>query len=256
MLIIPAIDLKDGKCVRLLRGEEGTETVFSQDPVAVARNWEECGADLIHVVDLDGAFSGKPRNFDLIAQIVKSVSSAVQTGGGIRDIDTIERYLDIGLDRIILGTAALRSPEFLTEASKLYPLKIAVGIDTKRGRIAVEGWKELTDLNPISVLNGLREAGVSLVIHTDIDRDGTLEGINIKSVEGFIRNSPIPVIASGGISSLDELEQLSGLSGEGLFGVIIGKSIYTGKISLREAIERFSDNELPSHKDAKKASEF
>ncbi len=256
MLVIPAIDLKDGRCVRLLKGEEGTETVFSQDPVAVAKNWEECGAQLIHVVDLDGAFSGKPGNFDLIEKIVKSVSCSVQVGGGIRDMETIEKYLEVGLDRVILGTAALQNPEFLTDASKRFRGQIALGIDTKNGRIAVKGWKEFVDFEAHSFLNGLKSAGISLVIHTDIDRDGTLGGINIDSVEEFVRNSPLPVIASGGISSIDDIEKLSSLTEEGLIGVILGKSIYTGKISLSEVIKRFSDFEPLRHKDTKMGSEF
>jgi phosphoribosylformimino-5-aminoimidazole carboxamide ribotide isomerase len=241
MLIIPAIDLKEGKCVRLLRGEEGTETVFSQDPLAVARKWEECGAKRIHVVDLDGAFSGKPRNFELIKEIVNSVSCSVQIGGGIRDIETIERYLETGLDRVILGTVAVQKPEILAEANRKFPQRVAVGIDTKNGRIAVRGWKQTIDFDLKSFLDYLKSAGVSLVIHTDIDRDGTLEGMNINAVEEFVRNSPIPIIASGGISSLNELEKLSNLTTVGLLGVILGKSIYSGKIDLRDAINRFSD---------------
>jgi phosphoribosylformimino-5-aminoimidazole carboxamide ribotide isomerase len=240
MLIIPAIDLKDGKCVRLLRGEEGTETVFSQDPVAVAARWEECGAKLIHVVDLDGAFSGKPRNFELIMEIVKSVSCSVQVGGGIRDIETIEGYLETGLDRVILGTAALQKPEILTEANRRFPRRVAVGIDTRNGKIAVRGWKETVECDVQSFLNDLKSVGISLVVHTDIDRDGTLEGININAVEQFVRNSPIPVIASGGISCPNDLEKLYNLTKVGLLGAIVGKSIYSGKIDLTEAIKRFS----------------
>ncbi len=242
MLIIPAIDLKDGKCVRLLRGEEGTETVFSQDPVAVAKEWEACGARLIHVVDLDGAFSGKPRNFELIKEIVSCVSCPVQIGGGIRDIETIEKYLDTGLHRIILGTAALQKPEILIEANRRFPRRIAVGIDTRNGKIAVRGWKETVDFNLKFFLNDLKTAGTSLVVHTDIDRDGTLEGINISAITEFVKSSPIPVIASGGVSSTDDLDKLSGLTKAGLLGAIVGKSIYSGKLDLREAIKRFSDN--------------
>jgi phosphoribosylformimino-5-aminoimidazole carboxamide ribotide isomerase len=242
MLIIPAIDIKDGKCVRLLRGEEGTETVFSQNPVAVAKRWEGCGARLIHVVDLDGAFSGKPRNFELIKEIVKSVSCPVQIGGGIRDIETIERYLGTGLYRVILGTVALHNPEILTEANRRFPRRVAVGIDTKGRKIAVKGWKETVDFELKSFLNDLKSAGISVLVHTDIDRDGTLDGININAVEEFVKSSPIPVIASGGVSSPFDLERLSGLTRVGLLGAIVGKSIYSGKIDLRDAIERFSDD--------------
>lgn len=240
MLIIPAIDLRNGKCVRLFKGEEGTETVFSESPLEIARQWQDCGAGLIHVVDLDGAFSGEPRNFDIIRGIVNSISARVQVGGGIRNIKTIERYLESGVNRVILGTAAFHNREFLTEVCKRFPQMIAVGIDTKMGRIAVKGWKEVIDLDTESVLNSLESAGVSLVIHTDIDRDGTMGGINLNSIERFVKSSPIPVIASGGISSLADIEKLSSLENVGLAGVILGKSIYTGKINLKEAIRRFS----------------
>lgn len=240
MLIIPAIDLKNGKCVRLFKGEEGTETVFSESPLEIARQWQDCGASLIHVVDLDGAFSGEPRNFDIIRGIVNSISARVQVGGGIRNIKTIERYLESGVNRVILGTAVFHNREFLTEVCKRFPQMIAVGIDTKMGRIAVKGWKEVIDLDTESVLNSLEAAGVSLVIHTDIDRDGTMGGINLNSIERFVKSSPIPVIASGGISSLEDIEKLSSLENVGLAGVILGKSIYTGKINLKEAIRRFS----------------
>ncbi len=240
MLIIPAIDLKNGKCVRLFKGEEGTETVFSESPLEIARQWQDCGAGLIHVVDLDGAFSGEPRNFDIIRGIVNSISARVQVGGGIRNIKTIERYLESGVNRVILGTAVFHNREFLTEVCKRFPQMIAVGIDTKMGRIAVKGWKEVIDLDTESVLNSLESAGVSLVIHTDIDRDGTMGGINLNSIERFVKSSPIPVIASGGISSLADIEKLSSLENVGLAGVILGKSIYTGKINLKEAIRRFS----------------
>ncbi len=240
MLIIPAIDLRNGKCVRLFKGEEGTETVFSESPLEIARQWQDCGAGLIHVVDLDGAFSGEPRNFDIIRGIVNSISARVQVGGGIRNIKTIERYLESGVNRVILGTAVFHNREFLTEVCKRFPQMIAVGIDTKMGRIAVKGWKEVIDLDTESVLNSLESAGVSLVIHTDIDRDGTMGGINLNSIERFVKSSPIPVIASGGISSLADIEKLSSLENVGLAGVILGKSIYTGKINLKEAIRRFS----------------
>lgn len=240
MLIIPAIDLKNGKCVRLFKGEEGTETVFSESPLEIAKQWQDCGAGLIHVVDLDGAFSGEPRNFDIIRELVNSISARVQVGGGIRNIKMIEKYLESGVTRIILGTAAFYNREFLTEACTRFPQMIAVGIDTKMGRIAVKGWKEVIDLDTESVLNGLEAAGVSLVIHTDIDRDGTMGGINPNSIERFVKSSPIPVVASGGISSMEDIEKLSSLENVGLAGVILGKSIYTGKINLKEAIQKFS----------------
>jgi phosphoribosylformimino-5-aminoimidazole carboxamide ribotide isomerase len=240
VLIIPAIDLKEGRCVRLLKGEEGTETVFSEDPSNVARKWEECGAKLIHVVDLDGAFSGQPKNVEVIRKIIESVSCSVQIGGGIRGIEAIEKYINMGAGRIILATAAFLDSEFLTEACRRFPEKIAVGIDTKMGKVAVKGWKEVVDLEIESALGVLKSAGVSLIIHTNVDRDGTMEGVDLESVREFVKASPIPVIGSGGIASMEDIEKLSSLEELGLIGVILGKSIYTGRINLKEAIQRFS----------------
>src|SRR3972149_1646536 len=240
MLIIPAIDLKGGKCVRLLKGEEGTETVFSENPLETARKWEDSGAKLIHVVDLDGAFSGEPRNFEIIRDIVNTVSADVQVGGGIRDLKAAERYIGAGVKRIILGTSAFEDRRFLIEVCNSFPERVGVGIDTKMGKIAVRGWKEVIDLDTEDFLNGLNAIGVSLVIHTDVDRDGTMEGVNLNTVEKFVKSSPIPVITSGGISSMEDIEKLSSLEEFGLVGIILGRSIYTGKIDLREAIGRFS----------------
>ncbi len=240
MLIIPAIDLKGGKCVRLLKGEEGTETVFSEDPSETARKWEDCGARLIHVVDLDGAFSGEPGNFEIISDIANTVSSEIQVGGGIRNLKTAERYIKAGVKRIIFGTSVIQDRKLLIEVCNNFPERVGVGIDTKMGRIAVKGWKEVIDVNIEGLLDDLKGYGVSIIIHTDIDRDGTMVGVNITAVEKFVRSSSIPVIASGGISSLENIAELSSLKEFGLVGVILGKSIYTGKINLREAIQRFS----------------
>ncbi|MGH7909476.1 MAG: 1-(5-phosphoribosyl)-5-[(5-phosphoribosylamino)methylideneamino]imidazole-4-carboxamide isomerase [Thermodesulfobacteriota bacterium] len=240
MLIIPAIDLKGGKCVRLLKGEEGTETVFSEDPLETARKWENLGAKLIHVVDLDGAFSGEPRNFEIIRDIANTLSADVQVGGGIRNLKTAEKYINVGVKRIILGTSAFQDRKFLTEVCKSYREMVGVGVDTKMGKIAVKGWKEVIDLNAEDFLKDLNSLGVSLVIHTDVDRDGTMGGVNLIAVQRFVKSSPIPVIASGGISSMEDIEKLSSLERFGLVGIILGKSIYTGKIDLRDAIEKFS----------------
>jgi len=240
VLIIPAIDLKGGKCVRLLKGEEGTETVFSENPLQTARKWEGCGARLIHVVDLDGAFSGEPRNFEIIRDIVNTVSADVQVGGGIRNINTVEKYISVGVRRVILGTSAIQDRKFLIDVCKSFPERVGVGIDTKMGKIAVKGWKEVIDLDTEDFLNGLNAIGVSLVIHTDVDRDGTMEGVNLNAVEKFVKSSPIPVITSGGISSLEDIEKLSTLEEFGLVGIILGRSIYTGKINLNKAIQKFS----------------
>ncbi len=240
MIIIPAIDLKDGKCVRLFKGEEEKVTVFSDNPPEIAMEWEDSGAKWIHVVDLDGAFSGKPKNFDVIKSIVDSVTCPVQVGGGIRNLDTVREYVKIGVKRVILGTAAFSDGDFLREACREFPDEIAVGIDTKNGRIAVKGWTEVIDQSTDEVLENLHDAGVSVVLNTNIDRDGTMEGINIESAREFINKSPIPVIASGGIATMEDLEKLSSIEHLGLYGAILGKSIYTGSINLKEAIKRYS----------------
>lgn len=240
MIIIPAIDLKDGKCVRLFKGEEDQVTFFSDHPSEIAQKWEEAGAKWIHVVDLDGAFSGKPINLKVIESIVDSVSCPVQLGGGIRNIDTVREYVDIGVKRIILGTAAFNDEEFLLSACQEFPEEIAVGVDTKNGKIAVKGWTEVIDQDTQEVLENLKDAGVSVVLNTNIDRDGTMEGINIDGARKFLEESPIPVIASGGIASMEDLEKLSKIEHLGLYGAILGKSIYTGNINLEEAIERYS----------------
>lgn len=240
MQIIPAIDLKDGKCVRLYKGEESAVTVFSENPGEVARKWEDAGALLIHVVDLDGAFSGEPVNLGAIKDIVDSVSCPVQLGGGIRNIETVRKYIELGIGRIIIGTAAFSDNGFLKEACAEFPGKIAVGVDTKNGKIAVKGWTEVIDADSSELLKEFKEIGVSTILNTNIDRDGTMEGINIDQVSEFISGSPIPVIASGGIASTDDLEKLSTIEDLGLEGAILGKSLYTGTIDLKDAIERYS----------------
>jgi phosphoribosylformimino-5-aminoimidazole carboxamide ribotide isomerase len=240
MHIIPAIDLKDGKCVRLYKGEEGTETVFSENPGEIALRWEECGAEWIHVVDLDGAFTGEPGNMDIIRDIASSVSCPVQAGGGIRNIDTVREYFGLGVKRVILGTAAFSDDEFLRQACREFPGGIAVGIDTKKGKIAVKGWTEVIEADTEEVLRRLDQAGVSVILNTNVDRDGTMEGINIDAAREFIGSSPLPVIASGGIATTDDLDKLKTLEQIGLYGVILGKSIYTGTINLKDAIERYS----------------
>ncbi|MGH7891363.1 MAG: 1-(5-phosphoribosyl)-5-[(5-phosphoribosylamino)methylideneamino]imidazole-4-carboxamide isomerase [Thermodesulfobacteriota bacterium] len=240
MHIIPAIDLKGGKCVRLYKGEEGTETVFSEHPGETARKWEDCGAEWIHVVDLDGAFAGEPRNMDVIRDIAARVSCPVQAGGGIRNIDTVRKYFSFGVKRVILGTAAFSDDEFLRRACGEFPGGIAVGIDTKKGKIAVKGWTEVIEAGAEEVLRKLDQAGVSVILNTNVDRDGTMEGINIDAAKEFIASSPLPVIASGGIATTDDLDKLKPLEQIGLYGVILGKSIYTGTINLKEAIERYS----------------
>lgn len=240
MIIIPAIDIKDGKCVRLFKGEEEKVTVFSDHPSEIAKEWEDAGAKWIHVVDLDGAFSGKPKNYNVIKSIVDTVSCPVQVGGGIRNIDTVREYVKMGVKRIILGTAAFSDQDFLRNACSEFPQEIAVGIDTKNGKIAVKGWTEVIDQGTQEVIQNLHEVGVSVILNTNIDRDGTMEGINIDGAREFIEQSPIPVIASGGIATMEDLEKLASIEHLGLYGAILGKSIYTGSINLKEAIQRYS----------------
>ncbi|MGD9652823.1 MAG: 1-(5-phosphoribosyl)-5-[(5-phosphoribosylamino)methylideneamino]imidazole-4-carboxamide isomerase [Candidatus Dadabacteria bacterium] len=240
MLIIPAIDLKDGKCVRLYKGEEGTETVFSERPGEVAAKWEAAGAKWIHVVDLDGAFKGEPGNLPAVKDIRAAVSCSIQVGGGIRNIETVRQYVGLGVDRVIIGTAAFNDADFLKRACKKFPGRIAVGLDTKNGKIAVKGWKEVIDTDTKEALRNLHEAGVSIILNTNIDRDGTMEGINVDAARGFIEMSPLPVIASGGIATMADLEKLDSLGSDGLYGAILGKSLYTGTIDLKEAVSRYS----------------
>ncbi len=239
MIIIPAIDLKNGNCVRLLKGEEGTETVFSNSPSDTAKKWEECGAEWIHVVDLDGAFRGNPRNFEAVKEIVRSVSSNVQVGGGIRNIATVEKYLEVGIKRVIIGTSAFTDRDFLKDICRRFPGKIAVGIDTKGGKIAVRGWKETIDTSIARTMREFYDIGASLVIHTNVDRDGTMEGVETDSIKNFLSLSALPVVVSGGIASLVDLEQIQSIRNDNLLGAILGKSLYTGSIDLKDSIRRF-----------------
>ena len=239
MIIIPAIDLKDGNCVRLLKGEEGTETIFSNNPSDTAKRWERSGAEWVHVVDLDGAFRGNPKNFEAVEEVVRSVSSNVQVGGGIRNIATVEKYLEVGVKRVIIGTAAFTDRDFLKDICQRFPGKIAVGIDTKGGRIALRGWKQTIDTSIAQTMLELHDIGVSLVIHTNVDRDGTMEGIDAESVKSFLSLCPLPVIVSGGIASLADLSKIQSIGNDNLLGAILGKSLYSGSIDLKDSIQRF-----------------
>lgn len=239
MIIIPAIDIRNGNCVRLVRGEEGSETVFSDDPADTARKWEKCGAEWIHVVDLDGAFGGAPRNFGTVRAIARSVSANVQVGGGIRNVAVLEKYLEAGVRRVIIGTSAFTDRGFLADACRRFPGKIAVGVDTRQGKIALRGWKEVVDVDIGRAMREFEDIGVSTIIRTDVDRDGTMEGINADSARSFLRMCPIAVIISGGIASVSDLEDIQSIGSENLEGAILGKSIYSDAIDLREAIRRF-----------------
>lgn len=236
MIVIPAIDLKEGKCVRLEQGLMDKDTVFCDNPAEQAREWERQGGELLHIVDLDGAFAGKPANKSAIEAIVKAVRIPTQLGGGIRDIETIKAYLDLGLSRVILGTAAQRNPKLVEEACKLFPGRIVVGIDAKNGLVAVQGWAEVTDVYAVDLARLFEGYGVTAVIYTDISRDGMMQGPNVEATRALAEAISIPVIASGGLSSLKDIENLMAVESAGVTGVITGKAIYTGAIKLAEAV--------------------
>ncbi len=234
MVIYPAIDIKDGKCVRLVQGRFDNATVYSEDPVETALKWERAGACFLHLVDLDGARTGKPQNIDIIGRIAVSLGILVQAGGGIRSMEDIEAVLGKRIRRVILGTSAVQNPGFIKEALKAYGSSIAAAIDARDGKVAVEGWFKTSGLSAVDFAREMEDLGVKTVIYTDISRDGTLSGPNFKAVEELKKAVGIEVIASGGISSLDDLKRLKET---GVSGVIIGKALYTGDIDLREALE-------------------
>ncbi len=234
MLVIPAIDLKDGKCVRLLQGRPDRVTEYSSDPVSVARRWESYGAKLLHVVDLDGAFTGSQKNLESIRKIRESVKMEIETGGGIRDMERIELLISLGINRVILGTIAIERPELVKEACKRYSGKVLVGIDAKNGLVAVKGWVEVTDVKAKELALKMQDYGAAGIIYTDISKDGMMTGPNIETTRKMVEALNIPVIASGGVSSIDDIKRLMKI--ERLWGVIIGKALYTGAIDLSEAI--------------------
>ncbi|BDI06978.1 1-(5-phosphoribosyl)-5-[(5-phosphoribosylamino)methylideneamino]imidazole-4-carboxamide isomerase [Sphaerotilus microaerophilus] len=232
MLLIPAIDLKDGKCVRLKQGDMNDSTTFGEDPAAMARRWLDAGARRLHLVDLNGAFAGKPVNEGAIKAIIAEVGSEipVQLGGGIRDLDTIERYLDDGLSYVIIGTAAVKNPGFLRDACTAFGGHIIVGLDAKDGKVATDGWSKLTGHEVVDLAKKFEDYGVEGVIYTDIGRDGMLSGINIDATVRLAQALTIPVIASGGLSNLADIEALCAVESEGVQGVICGRAIYTGDL--------------------------
>ncbi len=232
MLLIPAIDLKDGRCVRLKQGDMSESTTFGEDPAAMARRWVDAGARRLHLVDLNGAFAGKPVNESAIKAILAEVGDEipVQLGGGIRDLDTIERYLDDGLSFIIIGTAAVKNPGFLHDACTAFGGHIIVGLDAKDGKVATDGWSKLTGHEVVDLAQKFQDYGVEGLIYTDIGRDGMLSGINIEATVKLARALTIPVIASGGLSNLADIEKLCEVETEGIEGVICGRAIYTGDL--------------------------
>ena len=239
MLLIPAIDLKDGKCVRLKQGDMNDSTTFGEDPAAMARRWVDAGARRLHLVDLNGAFAGKPVNEPAIKAILAEVGEEipVQLGGGIRDLDTIERYLDDGLSFIIVGTAAVKSPGFLKDACSAFGGHIIVGLDAKDGMVATDGWAKITDHEVIDLAKRFEGYGVESVIYTDIGRDGMLSGVNIEATVKLAQALTIPVIASGGLTNLDDVRKLCEVADEGIEGVITGRAIYEGTIDFAKAQE-------------------
>lgn len=242
MILIPAIDLKDGNCVRLEQGDMDKATIFSQDPAAMAKHWVAQGARRLHLVDLNGAFAGKPKNEAAIKSILAAVGSdiPVQLGGGIRDLETIERLLDDGLETIIIGTAAVKNPGFLQEACLAFGGHIMVGLDAKEGKVATDGWSKLTGHEVIDLAKKYEDYGVEAIIYTDIGRDGMLQGINIEATQKLAQAVSIPVIASGGLTSLVDIDALCAIEEDGVMGVIAGRAIYNGNIDLAKA-QKYAD---------------
>ncbi len=240
MLLIPAIDLKDGHCVRLKQGEMEDATVFSEEPAAMARHWIDQGARRLHLVDLNGAFAGKPKNEAAIRAICEEVGDdiPVQLGGGIRDLDTIERYLDNGISYVIIGTAAVKNPGFLHDACGAFPGHIIVGLDAKDGKVAVDGWSKMTGHDVVDLAKKYEDYGVEAVIYTDIGRDGMLSGVNIEATVRLAQALRIPVIASGGIASLVDIDALCAVESEGVAGAITGRAIYEGTLDFAAAQAR------------------
>ena len=235
--IIPAVDIKNGKCVRLIQGKADQETIYSDDPVAMACHWDEEGAKLIHVVDLDGAFDVIPKNADLIKNIIYNSSVDIQVGGGIRTLEAIETYVNAGAYRVILGTIAQSDPQFVEQACKRFPGKITVGIDARDGFVAVKGWTEVSDKKATDLARQMEPLGVNGFIFTDISRDGMLQGPNLESIREFSDATKLPVIASGGVGSLDDISSLMALEAHGVSGVITGKALYDKSINIRDALK-------------------
>ncbi len=234
MLIVPAVDLKAGRCVRLLQGRAAAETIFSDDPVATARRWESEGAPRLHLVDLDGAFGGGPAQTAIVRDIARSISIPVEVGGGLRSAEHVEAVLDAGARWAIVGTRAALDPVFLGDVCRRFADRIIVGVDASDGRVAVEGWTRVLDLEAVALARDAAAAGACTIIYTDISRDGTQSGPNVWSTEAVARAAGIPVFASGGVGSLDDIRQLAGIPG--VEGVVVGRALYTGALTLRDAL--------------------
>jgi len=238
VLIIPAIDLKDGRCVRLQQGDMSTATVFGDDPVAMARHWAAQGARRLHIVDLNGAVAGRPKNEKVIREIIKAVGDAmpIQLGGGIRDLDTIESYIDAGVTYVVIGTAAVKNPGFLSDASYAFPGHIIAGLDAKDGKVAVEGWSKMTGHDVVDLAKKYEDYGIEALVYTDIGRDGMMTGINVEATFKLAQAIKIPLIASGGLNSIKDIESVcQKLVPEGVIGAITGRALYEGKIDFKKA---------------------
>lgn len=237
MDVIPAVDIKNGKCVRLFQGRMDSETVFSDDPAAMAKRWEDEGAEIIHVVDLDGAIEKSPQNLGSIREIINSVDAHIQVGGGIRNERTIRMFLEMGVKRVIIGTEAIRNPKLVKDACKEFPGQIVVGIDARNGWVAIEGWTKTTQIKAVDLAIQFEDSGVAAINFTDIHRDGMQTGPNIEETRRLAEAVNIPVVASGGISSIEDIQNLMPLETVGVVGVIIGRALYSGSLKLKEAIE-------------------
>jgi phosphoribosylformimino-5-aminoimidazole carboxamide ribotide isomerase len=237
MIIIPAIDLKGGKCVRLIQGDMDLETVYSENPVEQALEWESAGAKMIHIVDLDGAVQGKPKNRDIVKSICKKVKCEIQLGGGIRNIPTADDYFDVGVSRIVLGSLLLKDPNVAGQLALKYPGRIIAGIDVKDNNATADGWTTSTGLKGTDLVKGLADWPLGGVVYTDISRDGMMQGVNIEGLREMVSATDFPLIASGGVTSMDDIRLIARI--KSIYGVIIGKALYTGAIDLKEAIEEF-----------------
>jgi phosphoribosylformimino-5-aminoimidazole carboxamide ribotide isomerase len=236
MIIIPAVDIKNGRCVRLVQGRKEDETVFSDDPAAMAEKWAHAGAELIHVVDLDGAFEKSPQNIDVIKKILDTVETPIQLGGGIRNEQTVRKYLDMGVKRVIIGTEAIKNPEWVEQTAKNFPDGIVVGIDARNGFVAIEGWIESTPIQAVDLARRFENCGVAAINFTDIHRDGMQTGPNLEETRRLAEAIDIPVVASGGVSTIKDIQNLLPLETVGVVGVITGKALYSGSLDFEEAL--------------------
>jgi phosphoribosylformimino-5-aminoimidazole carboxamide ribotide isomerase len=241
VILFPAIDLKEGACVRLVRGDMASATVFNRDPAAQARHFADAGFTWLHVVDLDGAFTGRSVNGAAVAAIRKAVDLPIQLGGGVRDRAAIEHWLALGIDRVVLGTAALRDPGLVRHAAADHPGRIVVGIDARDGRVAVEGWAETTELGVIELAHSFEDCGVAAIVYTDITRDGALAGVDANAVAAVAQQIRTPVVASGGVSSLDDIAALKAHEADGIAGIICGRALYDGRIDLAAALRLLAE---------------